>query len=75
MRDMLHLHLSTTSHHARALDSDDRTVNMCLDDGLVQEPTRYECLHNPPRRRVPRPWCIEGLRPRACRLAHVSGLY
>lgn len=46
MNDLLHLHLPTISPHIRALDSGASTVNMCLDENLVQELIWCECLHN-----------------------------
>jgi hypothetical protein len=46
MRDWVHLHLPTITPHIRALDNGASTVNMCLDEDIVQEPVRCECLHD-----------------------------
>jgi hypothetical protein len=46
MRDWVHLLLHTIAPHIRALDNGARTVNMCLDEDLVQELTWCECLHD-----------------------------
>jgi len=46
MRDWVHLHLPTIALHIRALANGARTMNMCLGDVLVQEPTRCERLHH-----------------------------
>ena len=75
MRDWVHLHLPTIAPHIRALDSGASTVNMCLDEVLVQELNWCECLHDHHHAACHDPGASMRLRLHAYRLAHVSGLY
>jgi hypothetical protein len=72
MRDLVHLHLPTIAPHIRTIDNGDRTVNMCLDEDLVQDLTWCECLRHHHDAASHDLGASMRLRPRACRSTRLT---